>query len=70
MDPEFQRALTIVLIAGGAIGIIGAAVLFFAFRLFAGKEAGGRKHIAVLGALVAFIFVCCLVLFLLSRVSR
>jgi hypothetical protein len=70
VDPEFQRALTIVLIAGGAIGVIGAAVLFFAFRLFAGREAGGRKHIAVLASLIAFIFVCCFVLFILSYAER
>lgn len=63
MEPEFQRALIVVLIAGSAIVGIGALVLFFAFRA---AQKGRSMHMGLIGGLVAFVFFCCLLLFLLS----
>ena len=67
MDPEFQRALIVVLIVGSIIMGIGAAALFFIFRGFGGKKAGSSSHIGLVAGLVAFILVCCLLLFALAR---
>jgi hypothetical protein len=62
VEPEFQRALLIVLGAGTGIMAIATVALFLIFRRF-----GGKSHVALVAALVAFIFVCCLALFLVSR---
>lgn len=61
MDPEFQRALVIVLVAGTLVMGAGTALLYFAFRSF-----GGKKHPALIGGLVAFVLACCVALFFLS----
>ena len=61
MDPEFQRALTIVLGAGAIIMGIGTIVLALAFRSFEKKP----KPVLI-GGLVVFVFVCCALLFALS----
>ncbi len=66
MDPEFQRALIIVLIAGSVIMGAGAVTLFFIFRAFGEKKAGSSSHMGLIVALVAFVFVCCLLLFALA----
>ena len=66
MDPEFQRVLIVVLMAGSAVIGTAAVALFFAFRAFGGAKAGRPSHFALLFGLVAFIFLCCLVLFRLS----
>jgi len=63
MDPEFTKILIRVLTIGGAIGVIGAAALFFAFRSFRGREFRASVLVAVL---LAFVFVCCIVLLRLS----
>ena len=66
MEPEFQRALIIVLIVGSLIAGIGTLLLFLAFRAFGGATAGRMPQNAILGGLVAFVFMCCLALFALS----
>lgn len=50
------------------IGVIGAGILFFAFRAFAPEVAGGREFRATLlvGVLLAFVLLCCA---LLVRIS-
>jgi len=63
MDPEFQRALIVVLIVGTIIMGVGAVALFFIFRSFGGK----KPHVALIAGLISFIFVCCLLLFALAR---
>jgi hypothetical protein len=70
MDPEFQRALIIVLVAGSLIGGAGALALFLIFRRFEGAGAGGTTHIALMVALIAFVLVSCLALFALSYSAR
>ncbi len=70
MDPEFQRALTIVLIVGGIIGAIGYGVLFLIFRAFGKQGAGGSSHVGLIAGLIAFVFVVCLALFALSYSGR
>ena len=70
MDPEFQRALTIVLVIGLAIAGAGATALFVIFRRFAGRDAGGRRHIGVIAVLVLGILACCAALFAWSYVGR
>jgi hypothetical protein len=63
VDPEFQRALIVVLIAGFVVMGIGATVLALAFR--AAKD-GRPMHPGLIGGLLVFVFVCCALLFLLS----
>jgi CHASE2 domain-containing sensor protein len=64
MDPEFQRILFRVLAVGGAIGTIGAAALFVAFRAFRG-DSPTRAPVLV-GAVIAFVLVVCAALLMLS----
>ena len=54
---------------GGSIGIIGAAVLVIAFRAFAPKQQRGSdfRPFILIGAAVAFILACCMVLLIFSR---
>lgn len=66
MDPEFQRAIVIVLVVGGFMGGVGALTLFFAFRAFGGKTAGSSGHFGLIIGLLTFVFICCLLLFALS----
>lgn len=63
MDPEFQRALVITLVAGLLIAGIGATALYAAFRSF-----GRKSNLGIIAGVLAFVFACCLALFLLSRV--
>jgi len=70
VDPEFKRALTIVLIVGSIIGAAGYIVLYFVFRGFGGKQAGKSSHIGLMAALIAFVFVVCLALFALSYAGQ
>jgi hypothetical protein len=67
VEPEFQRALIVVLIAGSLIAGTGTVLLVFAFRAFGGAKAGRGSHIALMAGLVAFVFACCLGLFLLAQ---
>jgi hypothetical protein len=61
VDPEFQRALIVVLVVGTMVVGVGASLLFLAFRSF-----GQKKSPVLIGVLLAFVFACCLVLFFLS----
>jgi len=62
VDPEFQHAMLIVLGVGTAVMAIATTALFLLFRRF-----GGKSHPALLAALLVFIFVCCLALFLVAH---
>lgn len=66
MDPQSQRALIIVLIAGSIIMAIGTVTLYVIFRTYGEAKAGGRSHKKLIAALIVFIFLCCLGLFALS----
>ncbi|HET7433817.1 MAG TPA: hypothetical protein VFN10_03795 [Thermoanaerobaculia bacterium] len=68
MEPEFQRALLIVAVVGTVIFVTGGALLFLFFRGFGGAKAGGRKHIALMVGMIAFIFACCGALFIYSLI--
>jgi multisubunit Na+/H+ antiporter MnhB subunit len=59
--------LVSVLVGGGAVVLIATAVLYLVFRKFSGKQAGSQRHFAIMAALVAFLFLCCFVLYVLSR---
>ena len=59
MDPEFTRILIRVVLVGGSIGIVGAAMLFFAIRAY---RTGEFRATVLVAALLAFVLVCCLVL--------
>jgi len=67
MDPEFSRILARVVIIGGAIGVIGAGVLFFAFRAFRGRES--FRAIVLVAALLGFVFLCCVILLRFSLIK-
>ena len=62
MDPEFRKALTVVLIVGSIIAAIGTVGLFFVFRGFGRPDAGRSSHAALIAALVGFVFACCAIL--------
>ena len=51
---------------GGAIGVIGAVVLFFAFRAFQGRES--FRAIVLVAALLAFVLLCCVILLRFSLI--
>jgi hypothetical protein len=56
-----------VLVGGSAVVVIATAVLYVVFRKFGGKQAGSQGHFALMAALVAFLFLCCFALFVLSH---
>ena len=66
MDPESQKALIVVLVVGSIIAAIGTVTLFFVIRQFGEKRAGSSSHLALMAALLVFIFAVCGALFLLS----
>ena len=66
MDPEFQRALIVVLVVGSIIGAIGTVTLVIVFRQFGEKQAGSSSHLGLMAALLLFVFAVCGGLFLLS----
>jgi len=66
VDPESQRALIVVLIAGSSVAAIGTVTLVIVFRQFGEKRAGSSSHFALMAALLIFIFAVCGALFLLS----
>jgi hypothetical protein len=65
MDSNY-RALILVLVVGTLVMGIGATTLFIVFRRFGEAKAGGASHKTLIGALIAFIFLCCLGLLALS----
>ena len=65
MEPEFQRALTLVLGAGAIVVGTGTVVLALAFRSF-----GSKPRMGLIAALVVFVFVCCAALFALSYAAH
>ena len=66
MDPESQKALIVVLVVGSIIAAIGTVTLVFVFRQFGEKRAGSSSHMALMAALLVFIFAVCGALFVLS----
>ena len=66
MDPEFTKILMRVFAVGGAIGVIGAVVLFFAFRAFQGRES--FRAIVLVAALLVFVLLCCVILLRFSLI--
>jgi hypothetical protein len=67
-DPEFRLVLFRVVAIGGTIMIIGAVVLYFAFRAFAPSEKPRGEFRAVVGvvAVLAIVMAGCLVLLMFS----
>jgi hypothetical protein len=70
MDPASQHALLVVLAAGSIAVAIGATLLFLIFRAYGGAKAGGTTQNVLIAALIAFIFLCCAGLLVLSYVDR
>jgi amino acid transporter len=66
VDPQFQRALIVVVVAGTVVFTIGAVVLWLAFRAFGQKEGERQPPFVLIGTVVAFVFACCFVLFFLT----
>jgi hypothetical protein len=64
--PDFQTAIIRVIIVGTLIIGVGFTGLYFVFRSF-GDEKGDRRPVMLLSALLLFIFVCCLLLYISSR---
>ena len=62
MDPEFQRALTIVLVVGSIIIAIGTVGLYFVFRGFGKPGAGRSSHLALIAGLLGFVLSCSILL--------
>ena len=65
MDPHFTTLLIRVVAVGGTIGVIGVVILLLAFRAF-GKPFRANVLVAIL---LAFVFVCCLVLLRVSLIK-
>jgi len=62
---QFQRALITVLVVGGIAVAIGTIVLFLAFR-----SVGRTRYFILIGALIAFLALCCVALFTLASAAR
>jgi len=58
---EFTTLLIRVMVVGGAIGFIGAGVLLLAFR-----SAGRFRSTVLIATLLAFVFLCCMLLLRIS----
>jgi hypothetical protein len=58
--------LTVVVIAGAVIMIIGGGLLFLSFRGFANAKRGDVKHIVYLVAAIAFILFSCIAMLVWS----
>lgn len=67
MDPEFQKALFVVLTVGILVVGAGATALYFVFRRFGEAKAGGQAHMLLMAGLIAFVLLMSLVFFALSR---
>ncbi len=65
MDPHFTTLLLRVIAVGGTIAVIGATILLLAFRAFS-KPFRANVLVAIL---LAFVFVCCLLLLRLSLIK-
>jgi hypothetical protein len=70
VDAESQRALILVLIGGSIVVAVATAILLFVFRAYGGAKAGSASHGRLVAALVAFIFACCVGLYVLSYSGR
>ncbi|MGH9421710.1 MAG: hypothetical protein ACRD3J_17160 [Thermoanaerobaculia bacterium] len=72
VDPEFLHVLLRVMLVGGAIILVGATGLYFAFRSFAPSAKPGRDFRAIVAiiAVLAFVMVGCFVLLLFSFSKR
>lgn len=64
MNPDV-RAIVIVIAVGGLIAAIATLILVLAFRAFG--ETSKSKPVALIAALIAFVFACCAALLWLSR---
>jgi hypothetical protein len=62
---EFQRALITILVGGSIAIAVGTTGVILMLRGF-GKKPGGTMHIAIAVGLIAFILICCGILFFLS----
>jgi len=65
VEPEFQKALIVVLVVGSVIFGIGTFALVLVFRGF-GKRPGSSEHFALIAALLGFVFAVCVALLILS----
>jgi hypothetical protein len=65
VEPDFQRAITVVLGAGAIIMGTATIMLVLAFRSFRDKP-----RLGLIAALLAFVLVCCAVLFAASYAAQ
>ncbi|HKR62544.1 MAG TPA: hypothetical protein VJZ00_02330 [Thermoanaerobaculia bacterium] len=65
-EAQFRHALIVVLLLGAGIMGTGATVLYIAFRTFGGAKAGRPAHFALLASLIAFILLCCMLIYRVS----
>ena len=50
--------MVIVLSIGIGVVAVGTTLLFFMFRAFGEAHRGGHRHIVLMAALIAFVFLC------------
>ena len=66
MEEEFIRPLVIIMGVGFAIAAIGSTLVFLAFRTYGDPGSTDRRKGLVLGALIAFVALCCVTMLLFS----
>ena len=66
MEPDFQRALTVVLGVGSIIMGIATIVLAFFFRSFE----SAKPRLGLMIGLVVFLLACCVLFFVLSYAAQ
>lgn len=66
MEQDFLRIIVPVVVIGTLIAAAGLALLFLLFRTLGNPQAGKRRQLTLMLSLIAFIFVCCMALFVAS----
>jgi hypothetical protein len=66
VEQEFTRMIVPVLVIGILIAAIGVTILFLAFRAFGTADAGKTRHLKLMAALLVFVLICCIGLFIAS----
>jgi hypothetical protein len=70
VEQDFQRALLVVVGLGSVMFGVGATALFLVFRGFGKPGAGKTRHLALMGGLIAFVMICCVILYFLAFLPR
>jgi hypothetical protein len=70
VQADFQHTMTLVISISLAMILGGGTLLLLSYRAFATARKGDIKHIVLLVASLAFIFLCCVALLAFSLLQK